>query len=268
MFVNILLFLGLCSPAYNETTCNNNQAVPAGGPAGGWGYTGQPIWSWHPFWWDPVISLACFWRRTKHRQKVCFLRIAIKSYEIFVVFVGQKWNIFISQIPIKWEFDACWPPWFISTLNHFSRKRPRRVLSKKAPPLKTVIKDCPKFCWSDGCLYRLSSKTAQSSAEVMAVFKDCHQRLPKVLLKWWLSSKIVIKDCLKFRWSDGCPARLSSKTAQSSAEVMAVFKDCHQRLPIIKDCHQRLPKVLLKRWLSLKIVIKDCPKFCWRDGCP
>ena len=139
----------------------------------------------------------------------------------------------------------------------FSRKRPRRVLSKKALPLKTVIKDCPKFCWSDGCLYRLSSKTAQSSAEVMAVFKDCHQRLPKVLLKWWLSSKIVIKDCLKFRWSDGCPARLSSKTAQSSAEVMAV----------LKDCHQRLPKVLLKWWLSLKIVIKDCLKFCWSDGC-
>jgi len=28
----------------------------------------------------------------------------------------------------------------------------------------------------------MSSKTA-SSAELMAVFKDCHQRLPKVLLK-------------------------------------------------------------------------------------
>ena len=28
----------------------------------------------------------------------------------------------------------------------FSRKRPRRVLSKKALPLRTVIKDCPKFC--------------------------------------------------------------------------------------------------------------------------
>ena len=50
---------------------------------------------------------------------------------------------------------------------------------------KIVIKDCPKFCWSDGCLSRLSTNTAQSSAEV----------------------KIVIK------------------TAQSSAEVMAVFKD-------------------------------------------
>ena len=76
----------------------------------------------------------------------------------------------------------------------------------------------------------------------MAVFKDCHQRLPKVLLKWWLSLKIVIKDCPKFCWSDGCLERLSSKTAQSSAEVMAVFK----------DCHQRLPKVLLKWWLSSK----------------
>ena len=124
----------------------------------------------------------------------------------------------------------------------FSRKRPRRVLSKKALSLNIVIKHCLKFCWSDGCLEKLSSKTAQSSAEVMAVFKDCHQRLPKVLLKWWLSLKIVIKDCPKFCWSDGCLERLSSKTAQSSAEVMAVFK----------DCHQRLPKVLLKWWLSSK----------------
>ena len=117
-----------------------------------------------------------------------------------------------------------------------------KVLLKWWLSLKIVIKDCPKFCWSDGCLERLSSKTAQSSAEVMAVLKDCHQRLPKVLLKWWLSWKIVIKDCPKFCWSDGCIERLSSKTAQSSAELMAVFK----------DCHQRLPKVLLKWWLSSK----------------
>ena len=132
---------------------------------------------------------------------------------------------------------------FSSHFSHtFSRKRPRRVLSKKALSLNIVIKHCLKFCWSDGCLERLSSKTAQSSAEVMAVFKDCHQRLPKVLLKSWLSLKIVTKDCPKFCWSDGCLERLSSKTAQSSAEVMAVFK----------DCHQRLPKVLLKWWLSSK----------------
>ena len=113
----------------------------------------------------------------------------------------------------------------------YSRKRPRRVLSKKALPLKTVIKDCPKFCWIDGCPSRSSSKTAQSSAEKMAVFTDCHQRLPKVLLNWWLSLKIVIKDCPKFCWRDGCLHRL------------------------------------LKRWLSLQIVIKDCPKFCWSDDC-
>ena len=41
------------------------------------------------------------------------------------------------------------------------------------------------------------------------------------------------------------------KTAESSVDVMAVFK----------GCHQRLPKVLLKWWLSLKAVNKDCPKF-------
>ena len=49
---------------------------------------------------------------------------------------------------------------------------------------------------------------AKGSFKKSAAIKDCHQRLPKVLLK----------------------------TAQSSAEVMAVFT----------DCHQRLPKVLLK----------------------
>ena len=185
-----------------------------------------------------------------------------------------------------------------------------KVLLKWWLSWKTVLKDCPKFCWSDGCLERLSSKTARSSAEVMAVLKDCAQRLPKVLLKWWLSWKTVIKDCPKFCWSDGCLERLCSKTAQSSAEVMAVLKDCHQRLPevllkwwlswktvlkdcpkfcwsdgclerlssktarssaevmaVLKDCAQRLPKVLLKWWLSWKTVIKDCPKFCWSDGC-
>ena len=31
---------------------------------------------------------------------------------------------------------------------------------------------------------------------------------------------------------------------------------------VIKDCHQTSPKVLLKLWLCLKIVSKDCPKFC------
>ena len=118
--------------------------------------------------------------------------------------------------------------WFLSLclLIYFCRKRPRRVLWRKV----------------------LSSKR---------VFTDCHRRLPQVLLKRWLSLKIVIKDSSKFCWSDGGLERLSSKTAKSSAEEMAV----------LKDCHQRLPKVLLKRWLSLKIVIKDCPRFCWRDGC-
>ena len=33
------------------------------------------------------------------------------------------------------------------------------------------------------CHYGLSSNIAQSSTEVMAVFKDCHQTSPKVLLK-------------------------------------------------------------------------------------
>ena len=74
---------------------------------------------------------------------------------------------------------VCWSYCFALMLPNYSRRT-------------IVIKDSPKFCWSDGCLERLSSKTAQSSAEVMAVLKDYHPRLPKVLLKWWLPLKTVI----------------------------------------------------------------------------
>ena len=63
---------------------------------------------------------------------------------------------------------------------------------------------------------------------------------PKAAAKGSFEKSVAIKDC-----------------HQSSAEVMAVFK----------DCNQTLPKVLLEWWLSLKIVIKHCPKFCWSDGC-
>ena len=98
--------------------------------------------------------------------------------------------------------------WRLFTNTHIkrnnSRKRPRRVPSKKGLSLKIVIKHRPKFYWSDGCLERLSSNIAQRSTEVTAVCKDCHQTSPKVLLKWWLSLKIVIKHRPKFYWSDGC----------------------------------------------------------------
>ena len=110
-----------------------------------------------------------------------------------------------------------------------------------------VIKDChqrlPKFCWSDGCHQRLpkvvlkwwlSLKTVikdclklllkwwlslksvikdccKVAAEVMAVFKDCLETLPKVLLKWWLSLLTVFKHCRKFCWSDACLQRLANR---------------------------------------------------------
>ena len=76
----------------------------------------------------------------------------------------------------------------------FSRKRPRRVLLKKALPLKTVMQDCHL-----------------TSPKVKTVSKDCHQRLPKFCCQNSAEVMAVFKD--------------------SSAEVMAVFKDCHQRLP-------------------------------------
>ena len=111
----------------------------------------------------------------------------------------------------------------------------------------------------------------QTSPKVLPKWWLSHQTSPKVLLKWWLSAKIVIKHRPKFYWSDGCLQRLSSNIAQSSTEVMAVSSNIAQSstevMAVFKDCHQTSPKVLLKWWLSLKIVIKGCPKFYWRDAC-
>lgn len=67
-------------------------------------------------------------------------------------------------------------------------------------------------------ILKIVIKIAQNSAEVMGV-----------------CTKIIIKDC-----------QSSAEMIQNSIEVIASFK----------DCHQRLPTMLLKRWLSLKIVIK------------
>ena len=83
-------------------------------------------------------------------------------------------------------------------------------------------------CMRDGSTTSLSGRSpfsplSMSREEVMAVFKGCHQTSPKFY--WRLSLKIVIKHRPKFYWSDGCLSRLSSKAAQSSTEVMAVFKD-------------------------------------------
>ena len=58
------------------------------------------------------------------------------------------------------------------------------------------------------------------------------------------------------------PVFKDCQTAQSSAEVMAVYKDCHQRLPKVllkcKDCHQRLPKILLKLCMCLCVCFCVC----------
>ena len=84
------------------------------------------------------------------------------------------------------------------------------------------------------------SNIAQSSTEVMDVVKDCHQTFVVVFLWFFL------------RWcSGGVFVVVFSNIAQSFTEVMAV----------VKDCHQTSPKVLLKSWLSSKIVIKHRPKF-------
>ena len=140
----------------------------------------------------------------------------------------------------------------ISIYVHCMHVNMYRVLAKGSCEKSTILKDC----WSDGCLERLSSKTAElmvvckgclqerlssKTAAVTAVIKKCYQR-PQ---KWWLSWKKVIKDCP----SNGCLQRLqrrllkessdqrlpkwwlSSTTPEKTAEVMAVLKGCDQRLP-------------------------------------
>ena len=48
----------------------------------------------------------------------------------------------------------------------------------------------------------------------------------------------------------------------SCGGAFVVFKTAQRRVPAKKA----LPlKTVIKN--CLKIVIKDCPKFCWRDGC-
>ena len=78
---------------------------------------------------------------------------------------------FSSAVHLLSYSDLAMHPFTRSSIHTFfiySRKRPRRVPSKKALPLKIVIKDCH-----------------QTSPKVKTLFKACHL-------------KIVIKDCPKF----------------------------------------------------------------------
>ena len=92
---------------------------------------------------------------------------------------GKK-LIFGSRKSFLWNWTAiCWgfslfalstaarqtaaKKWFWGQENHFSRKRPRRVVLLRK---STVIKDC----WSDGCLEKMSSKTAKVPECVLLCF--------------------------------------------------------------------------------------------------
>ena len=92
----------------------------------------------------------------------------------------------------------------------------------------------------------------------MPVWKDCHQGLPKVLLKWWLSLKIVINTA---------EVVYIFKTVINTAEVVYVFvcvcvlvcvclssKECDQFIfGTVVDVIVFSPKVLLKWWLSWRL---------------
>ena len=82
----------------------------------------------------------------------------------FTTVLSTRRSVFARRVAAQNDKFAFYHSFARSTIT-FSRKRLRRVLSRKASPLKIVI---------------------------------------KVLLKWWLSLKIVIKHCPKFCWSDGC----------------------------------------------------------------
>ena len=93
----------------------------------------------------------------------------------------------------------------------------------------------------------------------MAVFKDCNQTLPKVLLKWWLSKdllkwwlslEIVIKDCLKICWSDGGLQRHREKTREKTANLQRLEKRIREKTAE-KDCYSKFSEKVLKYILFL-----------------
>ena len=110
--------------------------------------------------------MQLFWPR--RCQRLMFVVIHFVGFQISLgKLTMMLWDFGSSFLRIMQLGTNLWTILGISIGSEcISRKRPRRVLSKKALSLNIVIKHC-----------------LESSAEVMAVLKDCHQRLPKVLLK-------------------------------------------------------------------------------------
>ena len=147
-------------------------------------------------WWWEAPSFFPFTWRLQWRQVSAFSW----SSGILHSAVGKAWMVLTRRVEesreIAWnkqeeigpkgsqEIDGFFDVQMVFLFLSFFPKATAKGSFEKS----TTIKDCR----SDGCLERLSSKTA----EVITVYKDCHQRLPK----WSLSLKTVIKDCR----SDGC----------------------------------------------------------------
>ena len=122
--------------------------------------------------WQTQCNEAMPWKGKHDLISHVYLQNVMIYMVIKLCLVGVLLGFLVSSCCFTLErniFCHDFGTWCLS----FSRKRPRRVPSKKALSLKTV-------------------------------FKDCHQTSPKVVLKWWLSLKIVIKHRPKFCWSDGC----------------------------------------------------------------
>ena len=84
----------------------------------------------------------------------------------------------------------------------------------------------------------------------------------------WFSRPVskLLCDCQNFLCLICLPGNIFSQIP-AAFFPKAAAKGSFKKSAVIKHCYQTLPKVLLKWWLSWKIVIKDCPKFCWSDGC-
>ena len=207
----------------------------------------------------------------------------------------RQWQWHRHNFPERWfflySFHGCQASVLRSALSFFNQPFPffwwRRVECCRFVPNKLLLnpnrKPTPFWCCLPNffaCAGRFFSKQGHECAQQFgrwpcfnywsAKYLNCRLSLatlemlffPKAAAKGSFKKSVVIKDChsglsSNIAQSKDCHEGLSSNIAQSYTEVMAVFK----------DCHQTSPKVLLKWWLSLKIVIKHRPKFYWSDGC-
>ena len=120
---------------------------------------------------DGVVVFLCFCCEVVAR--LCFVAVWLCFCGGVVVFLCFRGCVFVVA---WWGFWVVWLSPKAAAKGSFEKSVVIKHRHQTLLKFNIVIKHCLKFCGSDGCLKRASSKTAQSSS-------DCYQRLPKVLLK-------------------------------------------------------------------------------------